>query len=319
MVRKLKVSTREVKTNSHATDSASSLLQEQKELNDCTETFSETEFPSLGGAQIFDNVSLWLEQCNLSEYIDVFKEAGYDDINLIKILNDSDLDAMKIDKPGSRRKILLYAQQLGTDNPLMIPRPITPPVISAAKSKAACRTNPYRCTKCCEYKIRSLDGKAHQCKPELVGHTWAECPTKNLRQHPEERARRKGEPKPRPPTKKSSTPSKKTSSEPEPRSWPLFPPQSIQNITNNQFNSFPSSLPLIPSLFDSASNDQSPSNTELTRFPFSVSEPPSKRAKLNSDEDDLSSNTIDIPYILPMTHIPTHHIMGGNFEAGATT
>merc|ERR1712100_249682 len=111
-------------------------------------------------------------------------------INLIKILNEEDLDAMGIDKPGTRKKILMYAEQLKqiTDaGVLEHPQRAAP----APRPKGNSRANPYRCTKCCEFKIRSLDGKAHICKPELVGHSWDQCPTQNIRQHPEERQRRK--------------------------------------------------------------------------------------------------------------------------------
>ena len=138
-----------------------------------------------------DNVSIWLQECGLGEYIPIFKAAGYDDINLIKILNEEDLDAMGIDKPGTRKKILMYADGLKHHDP-------QPPIIDqhipmhhSPKPKGNSRANPYRCTKCCEFKIRSLDGKAHQCKPELLGHSWDMCPTQNIRQHPEERQRRK--------------------------------------------------------------------------------------------------------------------------------
>merc|ERR1712232_543586 len=108
-----------------------------------------------------DNVSLWLQECGLSEYIPVFKTAGYDDINLIKILNEEDLDAMGIDKPGTRKKILFYASQLKQDSDIHITGPIEQrPAPSPSRPKGNSRANPYRCTKCCEYKIRSLDGKA---------------------------------------------------------------------------------------------------------------------------------------------------------------
>jgi hypothetical protein len=130
-----------------------------------------------------DSVSLWLQGYGLSEYEEAFRFAGFDDINSIKCISESDLDKMDITKPGTRKKILFYAEQLRLLDPM--PEPIT------KKPKGNSRANPYRCTKCCEFKIRSLDGKAHQCKPELVGHSWEECPTQNLRQHPEERQRRK--------------------------------------------------------------------------------------------------------------------------------
>jgi len=143
--------------------------------------------------QPLDNVSLWLQECGLAEYVQVFKTAGYDDINLIKILNEEDLDAMGIDKPGTRKKILMYADQLKQlTEPQLHHHPIVEPrAQSSPKPKGNSRANPYRCTKCCEFKIRSLDGKAHQCKPELIGHSWENCPTQNIRQHPEERQRRK--------------------------------------------------------------------------------------------------------------------------------
>jgi len=150
-----------------------------------------TQLP-LEQLQPLDNVSLWLTECGLSEYIGTFKTAGYDDINLIKILNEEDLDAMGIDKPGTRKKILFYASQLKQDSDIHITGPIEQrPTPSPSRPKGNSRANPYRCTKCCEYKIRSLDGKAHQCNPELIGHSWDRCPTQNLRQHPEERQRRK--------------------------------------------------------------------------------------------------------------------------------
>jgi len=142
-----------------------------------------------------DQVTLWLHNCGLGEYAETFKEAGYDDINLIKLLNESDLDAMGIDKPGTRKKILVYADALKLYQDVhMIPleaiSPLHPP--QPTRPKGNNRANPYRCTKCCEFKIRSLDGKAHVCNPDLIGHSWENCPTKNLRQHPEEKQRRKG-------------------------------------------------------------------------------------------------------------------------------
>merc|ERR1712063_228642 len=150
-----------------------------------------TQLP-LEQLQPLDNVSLWLTECGLGDYIHTFKTAGYDDINLIKILNEEDLDAMGIDKPGTRKKILFYAGQLKQDTDPQIVAPLEQrPVASPSRPKGNSRANPYRCTKCCEYKIRSLDGKAHQCNPELIGHSWDRCPTQNLRQHPEERQRRK--------------------------------------------------------------------------------------------------------------------------------
>ena len=128
-------------------------------------------------------VSVWLRKCGLSEHIQRFISNGYDDINLIRILNEEDLDAIGIDKPGTRKKILMYADHLRQSFELQYGKP--------GKPKVNSRSNPYRCTKCCEFKIRAADGKAHECKPELIGHAWEHCPTQNIRQHPEERQRRK--------------------------------------------------------------------------------------------------------------------------------
>merc|ERR1712137_172888 len=76
-----------------------------------------TQLP-LEQLQPLDNVSLWLSECGLNDYIHTFKTAGYDDINLIKILNDEDLDAMGIDKPGTRKKIL-FTQRSSVSLPLL--------------------------------------------------------------------------------------------------------------------------------------------------------------------------------------------------------
>ena len=130
------------------------------------------------------NVSYWLGKCGLSEYVQKFISNGYDDINLFRIIDDDDLDALNIDKPGTRKKILMYAEILRESLDNQYGKPSKPKVNS--------RSNPYRCTKCCEFKIRAADGKAHECKPELIGHAWEHCPTQNIRQHPEERQRRKG-------------------------------------------------------------------------------------------------------------------------------
>ncbi len=46
-----------------------------------------------------------------------------------------------------------------------------------------------RCRNCCMYKIPSQDEK-HTCRPDLIGHKWPQCPTKNFRQHLRERALR---------------------------------------------------------------------------------------------------------------------------------
>ncbi len=47
----------------------------------------------------------------LTEYYHLFGSNGFDDIDVVKLLNDSDLKALGIDKKGSRMKVMLYAKK----------------------------------------------------------------------------------------------------------------------------------------------------------------------------------------------------------------
>lgn len=40
-----------------------------------------------------------------------------------------------------------------------------------------------RCRLCCMWKAEPPSGKPHTCKPALLGHLFAQCPTKNMRSH----------------------------------------------------------------------------------------------------------------------------------------
>ena len=124
-----------------------------------------------------EEVRNWLERIGMAAYYEHFKQAGYDDLKVICDLDERDLDAMGIDKPGARKKFLICAKVLAQEHGK---------VVGGGK-----RSMPYRCTKCCQFKIRSLDGKAHRCDPALLNHAFADCPTRNIRRHPEERKRRK--------------------------------------------------------------------------------------------------------------------------------
>jgi len=238
-----------------------------------------TQLP-LEQLQPLDNVSLWLNECGLSDYIHTFKTAGYDDINLIKILNDEDLDAMGIDKPGTRKKILFYASQL-SEPPSTVSSPLIerPSAASSPRPKGNSRANPYRCTKCCEYKIRSLDGKAHQCNPDLIGHSWDRCPTQNLRQHPEERQRRKQNQK----LHKSRSRKRKGADHSSKESSPISSTdQSPEQIHWDYVDhGHPQDLVYIPEF----SHEEA-----QTLFTFDDTNPPLKRMKV----DDVSQQVADV-------------------------
>lgn len=124
-----------------------------------------------------EEVRSWLERNGMAAYYEHFKQAGYDDLKVICDLDARDLDAMGIDKPGTRKKFLICAKELAQEQ--------------GKTTSGNKRSMPYRCTKCCQFKIRSLDGKAHRCDPALLNHSFADCPTRNIRRHPEERKRRK--------------------------------------------------------------------------------------------------------------------------------
>jgi len=235
-----------------------------------------------------DHVTFWLQSCGLEEYAAVFKTNGYDDINLIKLLNEGDLDAMGIDKPGTRKKLLLYADQLkqAYQEPVLHLDPIPIQHTPQPRPKGNNRANPYRCTKCCEYKIRSLDGKAHQCKPELIGHSWEDCPTKNLRQHPEEKQRRKMDDKQ---TKVRGSRKRKQQDDPH-AGWDAYPHGEDLSDDYTQ-----SGVP-----YQNFADDP-----HLMHFPFDThdTDPQAKRQKIDSLhiamlpelEDQLASGSSDLP------------------------
>ncbi|KAL6073823.1 hypothetical protein QOT17_004519 [Balamuthia mandrillaris] len=54
----------------------------------------------------------WLSVIGLSEYASTFEREGYDDLVVVSELEEEDLDALKITKKGTRKKLLLRAKQL---------------------------------------------------------------------------------------------------------------------------------------------------------------------------------------------------------------
>ena len=54
-----------------------------------------------------DEVSVWLESLKLSRYAPAFESAGYDDASLIPELDEKDLDAIGVELPGHRKRLLI--------------------------------------------------------------------------------------------------------------------------------------------------------------------------------------------------------------------
>jgi hypothetical protein len=60
-----------------------------------------------------DSVAAWLASIGLSQYGESFEKEGYDDLAVIKDLNESDLDAIGVKLAGHRKKLLLECKKLG--------------------------------------------------------------------------------------------------------------------------------------------------------------------------------------------------------------
>ena len=59
-----------------------------------------------------EDVRSWLVKNKLDIFEDVFMQNGYDELDVIAELDETDLDAMNINLPGHRKKILLRVKQL---------------------------------------------------------------------------------------------------------------------------------------------------------------------------------------------------------------
>ena len=59
-----------------------------------------------------DDIHSWFTENKLDMLEDVFTKNGYDDLEVIAEINETDLDAMQITLPGHRKKILLRVHQL---------------------------------------------------------------------------------------------------------------------------------------------------------------------------------------------------------------
>jgi len=175
-----------------------------------------------------EEVAQWLMTLNLEYLIDTFYKQGYDDINVIRELNEQDLDALGIDKTGVRKKLLLYVKKLRNRNktddvleeeddgsletvsgdgsePSLADSQLGGNITGRKRSLGSSldssrekkkrkkkRRSPYRCSKCCMFKVQSINKhNSHKCDEKLVGHTFENCPTQNLRAHPEEQESRR--------------------------------------------------------------------------------------------------------------------------------
>ena len=62
-------------------------------------------------------VKQWLvDEVKLPQYFEALKEGGFDDMESVYYVTEDDLKAMGINKPGHRRKILIYAAKLTFNN-----------------------------------------------------------------------------------------------------------------------------------------------------------------------------------------------------------
>jgi len=157
----------------------------------------------------------------LRDYEQILRSHEFDTIPALASISREDLEAMGITKLGAQRKIELGLKALRTrygelfqetfgDAPQKAVRRSTKqakPEDSRVPRTSSGRTHP-RCRQgCCMYIVRSADGSKHKCDPARIGHSWADCPTKNEKApyHAEEVALERA-------NKKLMTPSKRRSS-----------------------------------------------------------------------------------------------------------
>ena len=58
-----------------------------------------------------EDVALWLEGLKLSRYAAAFEAAGYDDASMIPELDEKDLDAIGVELPGHRKRLLINGRR----------------------------------------------------------------------------------------------------------------------------------------------------------------------------------------------------------------
>jgi len=59
-----------------------------------------------------DQLSVWLSELGLNEYNASFIDSGFDDMSVIKEINEKDLTDMGISKPGHRKKLLIAVDKM---------------------------------------------------------------------------------------------------------------------------------------------------------------------------------------------------------------
>jgi len=64
-----------------------------------------------------NSMKSWLTDIGMEIYYKNFEDTGYENLDIIMMLNDNDLDAMEITSPGHRRAILNAALKLRAKNP----------------------------------------------------------------------------------------------------------------------------------------------------------------------------------------------------------
>jgi len=65
-----------------------------------------------GGRSEVDELSVWLSGLGLNEYNSTFVNSGFDDMSIIKEINEKDLIDMGISKPGHRKKLLIGVEKI---------------------------------------------------------------------------------------------------------------------------------------------------------------------------------------------------------------
>ncbi|ELR18857.1 SAM domain (Sterile alpha motif) domain containing protein [Acanthamoeba castellanii str. Neff] len=143
----------------------------------------------------------WLSSNNLNEFVPFLREAGFIDIDSISTITEADAEAIGISQLGARRRLVRAIQRLATTLP---PSPLPHPHLTpqhagspygamphglvgspvdmdddALSPNSKKKRGPMRC------------GKCHQWKKTCHGHctvrctSFATCPTRHRRAHPE--------------------------------------------------------------------------------------------------------------------------------------
>jgi len=74
------------------------------------------------------HVQKWLNELTLSEYYSSFVENGFDDMTVVKEMNEKDLTDMGISKPGHRKKIVMSIEKMKSGSSSIPPTSNTSPI-----------------------------------------------------------------------------------------------------------------------------------------------------------------------------------------------